>query len=474
MEIGENCFVFENNVLQYGVRVGNNVVLWSGNHIGHQTRIGDNCFVSSHVVVSGFCDIGANSFLGVNSTLADNLVVAPDTVIGAGAVVVRHTESGQVYKGNPAVGSEPRSTELLPQAHQARTVTFEIAGPSWGRLLTDIGCDDTYYSDAYIRAAAVAQSGRPAYFCARDAGGAVVFPCVVRELPRWSLRDVTTVALGGPVAVGPDPPIGRFSEQYEAWCGANGVVTTYVRFHPLYANHRYAPGFFYLQQTDGAVVWPLGTDLLAGMHRHHRRLVRKAESATVQVRTTLGPDRLDGFKLLYANTMRRLEAARFYRFPEAYWDCLAGPLRNQTVLFEAALEKRTIAAVLCFAGGRWLHYHLGATADEGRLVGASHLLLYHAAEFGRRRGLEQFHLGSGVGAGGGSLLDFKRRFSPVPPLAQWLGKAVHDPERYLELTGAQAIDLERHFPAYRDLESSLASVPPGQEATLRPPADGLG
>jgi sugar O-acyltransferase (sialic acid O-acetyltransferase NeuD family) len=113
VEIGENCFIFENNVLQYGVRVGNNVVLWSGNHIGHQTRIHDNCFVSSHVVVSGYCEIGANCFLGVNSTFIDNLVIAEDTVVGAGAVVIRNTESGKVYKGNPAVGSELKGAELL-------------------------------------------------------------------------------------------------------------------------------------------------------------------------------------------------------------------------------------------------------------------------------------------------------------------------------------------------------------------------
>jgi sugar O-acyltransferase (sialic acid O-acetyltransferase NeuD family) len=113
VEIGENCFVFEQNVVQYRVEIGNNVVLWSGNHIGHHTRIHDNCFVSSHVVVSGNCDIGANCFLGVNSTFADNLVIAEDTVVGAGAVVVRNTEPGKVYKGNPAVGSELRTTELL-------------------------------------------------------------------------------------------------------------------------------------------------------------------------------------------------------------------------------------------------------------------------------------------------------------------------------------------------------------------------
>src|SRR3712207_6479755 len=67
VELGENCFIFENNVVQYGVRVGNNVVLWSGNHVGHQTVIKDNVFISSHVVVSGYCEVGENCFLGVNS-----------------------------------------------------------------------------------------------------------------------------------------------------------------------------------------------------------------------------------------------------------------------------------------------------------------------------------------------------------------------------------------------------------------------
>jgi len=102
VEIGENSFVFEHNVLQYGVSVGDNVILWSGNHVGHQTSIEDHCFVSSHVVISGFCTIGRASFLGVNSCFADELTVAPDCVIGAGAVVVKDTKPRKVYVGNPA------------------------------------------------------------------------------------------------------------------------------------------------------------------------------------------------------------------------------------------------------------------------------------------------------------------------------------------------------------------------------------
>src|SRR5579859_4236050 len=39
--IGENCFIFENNVVQYHAQIGNNVVLWSGNHVGHRAVIHD-------------------------------------------------------------------------------------------------------------------------------------------------------------------------------------------------------------------------------------------------------------------------------------------------------------------------------------------------------------------------------------------------------------------------------------------------
>ena len=32
-EIGENCFILEDNTIQPFTKIGNNVVLWSGNHI---------------------------------------------------------------------------------------------------------------------------------------------------------------------------------------------------------------------------------------------------------------------------------------------------------------------------------------------------------------------------------------------------------------------------------------------------------
>jgi sugar O-acyltransferase (sialic acid O-acetyltransferase NeuD family) len=87
--VGDNCFIMEHNVIQPFVRIGNNVILWSGNHIGHHSTIRDHCFISSHVVVSGNCDIGENCFLGVNATLRDNLKLDRFVVVGSGAIVMK-------------------------------------------------------------------------------------------------------------------------------------------------------------------------------------------------------------------------------------------------------------------------------------------------------------------------------------------------------------------------------------------------
>jgi sugar O-acyltransferase (sialic acid O-acetyltransferase NeuD family) len=99
IEVGENCFIFENNVLQPFVRIGDNSILWSGNHVGHHARVGNHCFITSHVVVSGGTVVGDYCFVGVNATLGDHVTIAPRCVIGAGAVVLRDTEEEGVYQG---------------------------------------------------------------------------------------------------------------------------------------------------------------------------------------------------------------------------------------------------------------------------------------------------------------------------------------------------------------------------------------
>ena len=100
--IGENCFILEDNTLQPFTTIGNNVILWSGNHIGHHGIIEDNIFFTSHVVMSGHCHIKKGAFLGVNSTLRDGVTIGENSIIGMGSLVTKSVPDNETWIGSPA------------------------------------------------------------------------------------------------------------------------------------------------------------------------------------------------------------------------------------------------------------------------------------------------------------------------------------------------------------------------------------
>lgn len=99
---GENCFVFENSVVQYNTEIGNNVIMWSGGYIGDHTIIQNNCFLAACAVVACHCHVAENCFLGLNCTVVDHKKLAKNTIVGAGAVLIKNTQEGLAYAGNPA------------------------------------------------------------------------------------------------------------------------------------------------------------------------------------------------------------------------------------------------------------------------------------------------------------------------------------------------------------------------------------
>jgi serine/alanine adding enzyme len=311
-------------------------------------------------------------------------------------------------------------------------VIAEVAPEAWNETLEELGFVDVYLTREYVEASTLLEPGRPLFLRTDEAA----FPAILREDPP---DVITPYGYGGPVG-------GGFWEQYEDWCRANGVVTTFVRFHPLYGNHREAGPDVHVQPLAGTVALRLAEegDLFERMHRHHRRVVRKALAAGVEATAQLAPGSLAGFVSLYERTMERQEAEDFYYFPPDYWRALETSLRDHVVLFEAGDD----AKLLCLHAPPWLHYHLGASSDAGRKLGASSLLFLEAARWAQELGYTHFHLGGGVGGARDSLYEFKLRFDPGGELEAAIGKAIHDEAAYRRLAGPGA-GLNGFFPAYR-------------------------
>lgn len=102
LDVGDNCFILENQTIQPTVHIGNNVVIWSGNHIGHGSIIGDHTYIASHVVICGHCNIGKRCFLGVNSTIRDFCSIGDDCFISMDASVTANLPPESVAIGHGA------------------------------------------------------------------------------------------------------------------------------------------------------------------------------------------------------------------------------------------------------------------------------------------------------------------------------------------------------------------------------------
>ena len=111
-KIGENCFILEENTIQPFVTIGDNVTLWSGNHIGHHSTIMNHTFISSHVVVSGGVEVGEQCFIGVNSTLRDHITVGNKCVIGAGVLLLGDAKNESVFIGKATEEKNFPSSEI--------------------------------------------------------------------------------------------------------------------------------------------------------------------------------------------------------------------------------------------------------------------------------------------------------------------------------------------------------------------------
>lgn len=106
VEIGENCLILEHQSINMDVRIGNNVVMWSGCQVGDRSVIEDHVFMAAHVAFAGDSVAGERSYFGSNSTVGNGVKVGKRCFIGANALIADDTQDGAVHvvQPTPAIG----------------------------------------------------------------------------------------------------------------------------------------------------------------------------------------------------------------------------------------------------------------------------------------------------------------------------------------------------------------------------------
>jgi sugar O-acyltransferase (sialic acid O-acetyltransferase NeuD family) len=97
LRAGDNCFILDNQSISLDVTIGNNVVMWSSNHVGDMTVIEDHAWISSHVTIAANVTVGQGSFVGIGATISNHVTLGKRTFVGANALITADTAENSVH-----------------------------------------------------------------------------------------------------------------------------------------------------------------------------------------------------------------------------------------------------------------------------------------------------------------------------------------------------------------------------------------
>lgn len=342
--------------------------------------------------------------------------------------------------------------------------------PRWARVLQRAS-HDVYHLPEYALFAAGHESALPVAFYAECSGREILIPLLIKKLPPeldappgWQ-DAASPYGYPGPLGThrADDRWVSEWMALFHEVASKHDVISAFVRLHPLRGIPVDILAAYATVVYHGPVVYvdlaKKPDQLRAETRLNHRRNIQKLEQAGF---TTSIDDwsAYAAFGSLYRETMRRVAAAEFYFFSDAYFCELRSRLRERLHLVAVRAPNGDVAAAGLFTEtDRILEYHLGGTAQSYLSRAPSKLMFDRVRRWGNSSGAELLNLGGGTGGRADSLFEFKAGFSPLrAPFHTF--RVVLDPRKYHDLARiwrercAGSAEPESYFPIYRTHLSS--------------------
>lgn len=248
-----------------------------------------------------------------------------------------------------------------------------------------------------------------------------------------------------------------FAREFGALCRERGIVSEFVRFHPVLRNHEALEALYKPELYSYNVVIDLAPPietLWKDFAHKVRKNVNKARTFGLRTVCDRSAARLDDFLSIYYATMDRRQAAASYYFPREYFEALVNTMPNNVCFFFVENEGEVVSTELVLLGGDGLmHSFLGGTLEEAFPMRPNDLLKFAAIEWGKENGYQAYVLGGGASPQDG-IYQYKLSFAKEGTIPFYLGKKVWDAQMYDLLVeqarrGQKEEETTGFFPLYR-------------------------
>ena len=330
----------------------------------------------------------------------------------------------------------------------------------WDSVVRSFSDYDTYWLSGYVKAFQIHGDGEPLLFFYEDESARGINVVMKRDvaedlhfkgkIEKGLYFDFSTpYGYGGWIIEGENTK--ALFNAYEGWIKKNGIISEFVRFHPMVKNHDASRSFYEVIQLGEVVHMDLNSPEIVWKNiiSKNRNMIRKAIKNDVKIYNGRFPDIYEKFRVIYNGTMDKDDAEEYYYFKEPFYESVLNDLPQNAQVFWAEKNAQVIAASIMLAANGRMNYHLSGSLREFSSLAPGNLILYTAALWGCANGYKTFYLGGGVGSGEDSLFKFKRAFYKGDLNHFYIGKRIYDQKKYDELLSMREPIESGYFPQYR-------------------------
>jgi sugar O-acyltransferase (sialic acid O-acetyltransferase NeuD family) len=102
VEVGMGTIIMPGVVLNTCAKVGNGCILNTNCSIDHDCILGDAVHLSPGVSIGGTVIVKSKVWLGIGSSISNNIVIGNNSIVAAGAVVIKDVPDNVIVAGIPA------------------------------------------------------------------------------------------------------------------------------------------------------------------------------------------------------------------------------------------------------------------------------------------------------------------------------------------------------------------------------------